>query len=240
LQTTGKLNLINTEQQISTASQTFALRKLMQTQLLESQKAEHDFYENLKVKVETAAKQLTELLSKLLQNDLESWPHGYISDFCFRSAISPVEIDQWKLSIQLLRTSQNSLVDAQEVKRKAKTTQSKYSSVLWGAKSGAESQYAEASKCLNIAEAEETRLSNKAKLAQTNAVIIGTKHLRQCVSRAPELSQSPYFGQEIAKIIKTAGGNAATALIEHKRSQIAQLNQIQVNLQRLTSIHKGI
>jgi len=231
--------LIDAKLKQSPASLAFMLRDECRDLLLNSQAAEHDFFLRVAKDVEIATVQICEVMSQLLQGPVLRWSEADLQSFARLGHLEVGALREWRSNVEALSKANEALRCANDRKGEAKTIQSRYSGIMWGAKSGFDSEHAAASKNLALADNHESQCATSQKNASQLAEKTGAMLLDGCVSNAVNLASSKEFGGPIELLLREVANKATVAAAEYRKAQLEHVKAVQQNLSKLKSIYEA-
>ena len=115
------------------ASQTFALRKKLQDELLASQLFEHKFYGCVALQVEQVSEDLAVMISKILQDSLPNWTENKLKEFSLYSQVPVEQLLDWKNNYFYAKESTEQHKQILTKLEASKVKLKNVSGLLWGA-----------------------------------------------------------------------------------------------------------
>ena len=225
------------ESELSPASQAYILRKNLYTCVLDAQKKEHHFYQQVANKVEDAATRLSNEFSELIQGKLLEWDEGTAQKFSRSADIPLTQLRAWQSDVIRMNKANASLEAATIKFKQLKSITSGFSGALWGAKNGFESEYAMAKKNSDEAEGDVKlcagACSRELKAAQNK----GAALLELCVKNSWKLAECTTFGSRYKALLNEIGEDAAKAMEAYNVEQRCQIAEMRIVLEQLGKLY---
>jgi hypothetical protein len=180
-------------------------------------------------------KSLCQIWIALLLHQVQHGEPTVIDRFSAATGIPRDQLNAWRRAQLAHDEAETGVANAKKAFAEAERVRSEFASMLWGAKSGCELQFAAADKDLEQAKAKiEYKERQTVEAARTLDTVSETL-LRACVEQSLVVSASAEFGSDIGRVRRNFLAETQTLQQEHKLAQQKLLTTIADALNMLRS-----